>query len=66
MYLALAATEAPTTLAPIVSSMTTLVDIMGEVWSVMTGNPLLVFFLGVSLFSVGIRVFKKVKGAAKR
>lgn len=31
----------------------------------MTRNPLLLVFLAASLFGVGIRIFRKVKGAAK-
>ena len=53
------------TLAPIISAMGSLVEIMGEVWNVMTGNPLLVVFLAAGLFGVGIRIFRKVKSAAK-
>ena len=65
-FLALTASGADTsTLAPVISAMSTLVEIMTEVWAVMTGNPLLVVFLAASLFGVGIRIFRKVKGAAK-
>lgn len=53
------------TLAPITTAMSTLVTVMGGVWEVMVSNPLLVVFLAASLFSVGIKIFKKVKGAAK-
>ena len=66
MFLALASTTTETsTLAPIITAMGSLVDVMGKVWEVMTANPLLVVFLAASLFSVGIRIFRKVKGAAK-
>ena len=66
MIFALASTGADTsTLTPIVTAMGSLVEIMGQVWAVMTGNPLLVVFLAASLFSVGIKIFRKVKGAAK-
>ena len=54
-----------TTLAPVTTAMSTLVTVMGAVWEVMVANPLLVVFLAASLFSVGIRIFRKVKGAAK-
>ena len=63
MFLALASDTS--TLTPIITAMGSLVEIMGEVWKVMTGNPLLVVFLAASLFSVGIKIFRKVKGAAK-
>ena len=65
MSLLLAAAEAPTTLAPIVSTTSTVVELMGVVWQTMTANPLLTFFLGTSLLSVGIRFFRKIKGAAR-
>lgn len=42
-----------------------LVDVMGGVWDVMTSNPLLLVLLAASLFSVGVWIFHKVKGAAK-
>ena len=63
-FLALASSGTDT-LTPIITAMGTLVEIMSQVWSVMTGNPLLVVFLAASLFGVGIRIFKKVKSAAK-
>lgn len=65
MFLSLASTTETSTLAPIITAMSTLVEVMGEVWKVMTANPLLLVFLAASLFGVGIRIFKKVKGAAK-
>ena len=65
-FLALASTGTETsTLAPIITAMGSLVEIMAEVWKVMTGNPLLVVFLAASLFSVDITIFRKVKSAAK-
>ena len=54
-----------TTLAPVTTAMSTLVTVMGVVWEVMIANPLLVVFLGASLLTVGIKLFKKVKSAAK-
>ena len=65
MFFALAAGADTSTLAPIVTAMGTLVEVMGEVWKFMTANPLLLVFLAASLFGVGIRIFKKVKSAAK-
>lgn len=67
MFLALASGTgtSTSTLDPIITAMGSLVDVMGEVWSVMTSNPLLLAFLAASLFGVGIRVFRKVKGAAR-
>mgnify|MGYP007062347668 FL=1 len=66
MFLALADTGTSTsTLAPIITAMGSLVEVMGEVWDVMTSNPLLLVFLAASLFGVGIRIFRKVKSAAR-
>ena len=65
MYLALDALEGTTALAPIVSSIGTITELVGEVFTVMTSNPLLVVFLGGSLLTVGIRFFRKLKNAAK-
>ena len=62
---ALASTGEATTLAPITSAMTTLVTVMEGVWEVMVSNPLLAVFLAASLLCVGIRIFRKVKSAAK-
>ena len=64
MFLALAS-AGTSTLDPVITSMGTLTDVMGKVWDVMVSNPLLVVFLGAALFSVGIKIFRKVKGAAK-
>lgn len=52
-------------IAPVAAGMRQLIDVMGDVWSVMTANPLLCVFLGGSLLSMGIWVFRKVKRAAK-
>lgn len=53
------------TLAPVTTAMSTVVTVMGQVWELMTANPLLVVFLASSLLGVGIKMFRKVKGAAK-
>lgn len=47
-------------------SMDTLVSLTGEVWELMTSNPLLTLFLAVSLIAVGVSVFKMIKNAARR
>lgn len=65
MFLALASGADAATLTPIITAMGSLVEVMGEVWDVMTSNPLLLVFLAASLFGVGIRIFRKVKGAAR-
>ena len=47
-------------------SMDTLVDLTGEVWTMMTSNPLLTLFLAVSLIAVGVSVFRMIKSSARR
>ena len=54
-----------TTLAPVITAMGDLVDIVGEVFTVMLGNPYLVLFMAAGLFGVGIRLFRKAKSAAR-
>ena len=56
---------ATTTLSPVIEAMGVIVELLGQVWLVMTANPLLVVFLASSLLVVGIKMFKKVKSAAK-
>lgn len=45
--------------------MDTVTSLMGEVWTLMTSNPLLTLFLAVSLISVGVSVFRRIKRAAR-
>ena len=47
------------------SSTSTITTLVGNVWTLMTSNPLLLVFLAVSLLGVGIGVFKIIKGASK-
>ena len=47
----------------VVASTGTITSLMTAVWNMMTSNPLLTLFLGVSLLGVGIAVFKKIRGA---
>ena len=42
-----------------------LVEVMEQVFAFMVSNPLLVVLLAGSLLTVGIRIFRKVKSAAK-
>lgn len=44
----------------------TVTDLVGNVWTLMTSNPLLLTFLCVSLLGVGIGVFRMIKGAAHK
>ena len=50
----------------VMGSMDTLVELVSQVWTLMTSNPLLTLFLAVSLISVGVYVFRMIKNAAKR
>ena len=60
-------TEPATTgIDAVMGSMETLVDLTGQVWTLMTSNALLSLFLAVSLISVGVSVFRMIKNAAKR
>lgn len=49
----------------LVNAVGDLTDVMEQVFAIMTSNPLLLVLLAASLFSVGIWIFRKVKGAAK-
>lgn len=49
----------------ILGAMTTLTTLMGNVFELMTANPLLTLFLASSVLTVGIGVFAKVKRGAK-
>lgn len=42
-----------------------LADVMQQVFAIMMSNPLFLVLLAASLFSVGVWIFRKVKGAAK-
>ena len=54
-----------TGIAVLLSQVTTLATLMGEVWTIMVANPLLAVMLAASLVTVGIRLFKRIKAAAK-
>lgn len=49
----------------ILAAMTTLTTLLGNVFDVMTANPLLTLFLAASVLGLGIGMFRKIKGAAK-
>lgn len=53
------------TVSVLTKAMGDLVDVMEQVWAIMVSNPMLVVFLAAGLFTVGVRVFRKVKRAAK-
>lgn len=54
-----------TGVSAVTTAMSTIVTVMGQVWEVMVSNPILVVFLAASLLAVGIRLFRKIKSAAK-
>lgn len=49
----------------ILASTSTLTTLVGDVFDLMTANPLLTLFLAASLVGIGITLFKKIKRAAK-
>ena len=64
-FLALASGADTATLTPVINAISTLIELVGPVFTVMIANPLLVVFLAASLLTLGIRIFRKLKGAAK-
>jgi type III secretory pathway component EscV len=48
----------------IITGMTSVGSCLTASFGMVTGNPLLAFFLSVSLVGVGFKVFKHAKGAA--
>ncbi|MEG0970977.1 MAG: hypothetical protein RSE47_07715 [Acidaminococcaceae bacterium] len=49
----------------ILAATTTITTLVGNVFTLMTGNPVLLVFLAASLIGVGISVFRKIKSAAR-
>lgn len=43
----------------ITSGVTTITDLVTQVWTIMTGNPLVMVFVGASLLGVAIGVIRK-------
>lgn len=54
-----------TGISVLLSQVSTLTTLMGEVWTIMVANPLLAVMLAATLVTVGIRLFKRIKAAAK-
>jgi hypothetical protein len=52
-------------MAPIITAIETVTEIVTGVFTVMVANPLLTTFLAVGLLGAGIAVFKRLRGAAK-
>lgn len=49
----------------ITAAMATITTIVGDVFTLMTSNPLLCVFLAAGLLSIGIAVFSEIKGATR-
>ena len=51
--------------ATITSGLSTVTDVVSQVWTLMTGNPLIMVFVGASLLGVGIGIIRRLtKGKA--
>lgn len=48
----------------VTAAMSTITTVVGEVFTMITSNPLLCVFMAASLIGVGIAVFRKIKGAS--
>ncbi len=46
--------------ASITSGVTTITDLVSQVWTLMTSNPLVMVFVGASLLGVAIGVIRKL------
>lgn len=57
--------ESATTVTTILGNMSTVTAVVGDVWDIMTANPVLCVFICVSLLGVGFSVFRKAKRAAR-
>lgn len=44
----------------ITSGVTTITDLVSQVWTLMTGNPLVMVFVGASLLGVAVGVIRKL------
>lgn len=49
----------------VIAAMTTITELVGSVFDVMTGNPLLTVFLAAGLLTVGISIFTQLKSATR-
>ena len=57
--------QGATGIAVVTGAISNVVDVVGQVFTVMTGNAYLVFFMAAGLLGVGIGIFKRLKGATK-
>ncbi|MCL2605248.1 MAG: hypothetical protein FWD90_12280 [Defluviitaleaceae bacterium] len=49
----------------VMSAITTLTTLIGNIFTLMTSNPVLAIFLAAGLLGVAIVVFKRLRGAAR-
>lgn len=54
-----------TTVASILTNTSTIGTMVGDVWEIMTANPILTVFICASLLSLGFSFFRKAKRAAR-
>ena len=57
--------DTPTGFAAILDQITNLTSVVGSVFSIITGNQLLAYFAVVGVVIAAIRIFKKLKKAAR-
>lgn len=50
-------------MAAVTGAMSTVTDLVGSVFTAMTGNEFLVVFLAASMLGVGVSVFQRLRGA---
>ncbi len=54
-----------TTVATILGNTSTLATLVGDVWDIMTANPILTLFICAGLVTLGFSIFRKAKRAAR-
>ncbi len=49
----------------ITSGLSTVTSLFSQIWTLMTGNPLIMVFVGGSLVGVGVGVFRKLRKSVR-
>lgn len=57
--------ESTTTGATILGNTSSITQVVGDVWEIMTSNPLLMVFMCASLLTLGFAFYRKAKRAAR-
>lgn len=57
--------EGSTGISAVTGAVSTITTVIGDVWTAIVGNPLLLVLAAGSLLSIGIAMFRKIKGAAR-